>query len=122
MKALAMVRSTRLIAKAAIAIAAVCGIAVASPVSAQTNRGDAKRGLELAERLCTGCHIVAPNSAKTANPDVPSFPSIARRTGTTAERLADRIIVPHPAMPSTQLSVAEIRDIVAYILTLKPAR
>ena len=122
MKALAMVRSTRLIAKAVIAIAAVCGIAVASPVSAQTNRGDAKRGLELAEKLCTGCHIVAPNSAKTANPDVPSFPSIARRTGSTAERLAGRIIVPHPAMPSTQLTVAEIRDVVAYILTLKPAR
>lgn len=122
MKALAVMRSKRFVANAAIAITAVCGIAVASPISAQTNRGDAKRGLELAEKLCTGCHIVAPNSAKTANPDVPSFPSIARRTGTTAERLAGRIIVPHPAMPTTQLTVAEIRDIVAYILALKPAR
>ena len=80
---------------------------------------DAKHGSELAERLCSGCHIVAPNSARTANPDVPSFSEIARKNGVTAERLAGRIIVPHPAMPNTQLTVAEIRDIVAYILTLK---
>ena len=120
MKALAVMRSKRLVASAVIAIAAVCGIVVAGPASAQANRGDAKRGLELAERLCTSCHIVAPNSAKTANPDVPSFPLIARRTGTTAERLAGRIIIPHPAMPNTQLTLAEIRDVVAYILTLRP--
>jgi mono/diheme cytochrome c family protein len=47
---------------------------------------------------------------------------IAKRSGVTAERLAGRIIVPHPAMPNMQLTVPEIRDIVAYILSLKPAR
>jgi hypothetical protein len=40
----------------------------------------------------------------------------------SAERLAGRIIVPHPAMPSTQLTVAELRDIIAYIQTMRPAR
>jgi mono/diheme cytochrome c family protein len=121
MKVLVAMRSG-LIAKAAIATTVACGLMVAGPASAQMSTADAKRGRELAEKLCTGCHIVAPNSAKTANPDVPTFPSIARRSGTTAERLAGRIIVPHPAMPNTQLTVAEIRDIVAYILTLKTAR
>jgi hypothetical protein len=37
----------------------------------------------------------------------------------TAERLAGAIIVPHPAMPGVQLTAAEIRDVVAYILSLK---
>ena len=123
MKARAAMRSNRSMTKAVVAIAALCSTLLAGPVTAQQmNLADAKRGRELADRLCSGCHIVAPNSAKSANPDVPSFTSIARRPGTTAERLAGRIIVPHPAMPNTQLTVAEIRDVVAYILTLKAGR
>jgi mono/diheme cytochrome c family protein len=102
-----------------IVVAAAFGAMLAGPAPAQMAAADATRGHELAERLCTGCHIVSPTSAGTANPDVPSFPAIARKDGVTAERLAGRIIVPHPAMPRTQLTIAEIRDIVAYILTLK---
>jgi hypothetical protein len=51
--------------------------------------------------------------------DVPSFPSIAGRSGATAEVLAGRIIIPHPAMPGMPLTAAEIRDVVAYILSFK---
>jgi cytochrome c len=50
---------------------------------------------------------------------VPSFPSIANRPGASAEHLAGRIIVPHPAMPGVPLTRAEIQDIVAYIVSLK---
>lgn len=117
-----MNRLNWLMPKVAIALMAFCWITLAGPAAAQMSTADTKRGRELAERLCSGCHIVAPNSAKTANPDVPSFSAVARRPGATAERLAGRIIVPHPAMPNTQLTVAEMRDIVAYILTLRPRR
>jgi hypothetical protein len=48
-----------------------------------------------------------------------SFPAIAGRPGSTAEYLAGKIIVPHPAMPGVALTADEIRDIVAYIVTLK---
>jgi hypothetical protein len=51
--------------------------------------------------------------------DVPSFPAIAGRAGSTAEHLAGRIIVPHSAMPKIALTADDIRDIVAYIITLK---
>jgi hypothetical protein len=51
--------------------------------------------------------------------DVPSFPTIASRPGISAEHLAGRIIIPHPAMPGVPLTTAEIRDIVAYILSLR---
>ena len=97
-------------------------IAVASPASAQVGLVDAKRGQELAARLCSGCHIVSPGSATIANPDIPTFSAIAGRADTTPERLAARIIVPHPPMPNTQLTIAEIRDIIAYIMSLKPSR
>jgi mono/diheme cytochrome c family protein len=83
---------------------------------------DPVRGQELARRLCAGCHATEPNGGQAINPDVPSFAAIARQPDATAERLAGRIIVPHPAMPNTQLTVAEIRDVIAYIVTMKPAR
>jgi cytochrome c len=122
MRALAQRWSNGSIASMAIAAAAVGGLTFAGPASAQMNRGDAQRGHELAERVCTACHIVSPNSARTVNPDVPTFAAIARKKDVTAEYLAGRIIVPHPAMPRTHLTVAEIRDVVAYILSLKPAQ
>jgi cytochrome c len=90
--------------------------------AAQTGLADVKRGQQLSERLCSGCHIVSPGSAATANVDIPTFAAIAGRPDTTAERLAGRIIVPHPPMPDTQLTVAEMRDIIAYILSLKTQR
>jgi hypothetical protein len=51
--------------------------------------------------------------------DIPSFQAMANRSGVTAELLAGRIIVPHPAMPGVPLTAGEIRDIVSYILSLK---
>jgi hypothetical protein len=47
------------------------------------------------------------------------LPAIARRSGSTAEYLAGKIIVPHPAMPGIALTADEVRDIVAYIVSLK---
>ena len=81
--------------------------------------GDAGRGRELAVRLCVQCHAIDRQSSGAVRADVPSFPSIAGRAGATAEFLAGRIIIPHPAMPGIPLTAAEIRDVVAYILSLK---
>jgi mono/diheme cytochrome c family protein len=85
---------------------------------AQSGPGDARHGHELAARLCTNCHVID-RQASTIRADVPSFPTIASRPGTSAEHLAGRIIIPHPAMPGVPLTTAEIRDIVAYILSLR---
>jgi cytochrome c len=98
-------------------------MAVPGSLTAQViKNADPVRGQELARRLCANCHATEPNSGQAINPDVPSFAVIARQPDATAERLAGRIIVPHPAMPNTQLTVAEIRDVIAYIIALKPAR
>lgn len=106
----------------ALAMLGLCLVSWTGLAKAQMGLVDAKRGQELSARLCSGCHIVSPGSAVTANPDVPTFAAIAGRPDTTAERLAGRIIVPHPPMPNVQLTVAEMRDIIAYILSLGPQR
>jgi len=102
----------------ALAILPVWIISASAPACAQVGLADARRGQELAARLCSGCHIVSPGSAATANPDIPTFAAIAGRADTTPERLAGRIIIPHPAMPGVPLTIAEIRDIVAYLRVL----
>jgi cytochrome c len=85
----------------------------------QGGPGDPRRGHELSVRLCTTCHAVDRQTTGPVRADVPSFSAIAVRPGATAELLAGRIIVPHPAMPGVPLTAAEIRDIVAYIMSLQ---
>jgi len=90
---------------------------LASPAAAQP--ANPEHGHELAQRLCVNCHVVDKNPSGPLRTDVPSFATIAARPGASAEKIAGAIIIPHPAMPGVQLTVAEIRDIVAYILSLK---
>ena len=102
-----------------LSIAAACLTLGAMSAAAQSVPGDAQRGRELAERVCSNCHKVNADPTGPVSTDVPSFPSIANRPGVTAESLAGRIIVPHPAMPGVQLTVRELREVIAYILSLK---
>jgi mono/diheme cytochrome c family protein len=81
--------------------------------------GDTRRGRELSARLCINCHAIDRISSDPVLADVPSFPSIADRVQSTPEYIAGRIIIPHPAMPGVSLTAAEIRDIVAYIISLR---
>jgi len=45
-----------------------------------------------------------------------------RRGQELAQRLAGRIIVPHPPMPNIELTIREMRDIIEYIISLKDRR
>lgn len=107
----------RITSGAAVAMAMALLLA---PAAAQVTGplADPVAGREVAERLCSNCHAVTPDST-SARADVPPFGTIARLPDQTAERLAGRIIIPHPSMPSVQLTIDEIRNIVAYILSLK---
>ena len=100
--------------------AAVACAAMSQDVSAQITPPDALVGRALAERLCSSCHAVDPTGTGGVRGDVPSFAGIARSPNITAERLAGAIIMPHPAMPGIPLTRVEIRDIIAYIVSLKP--
>jgi cytochrome c len=104
---------------AAIAFGTWSLVALADSALAQPGAADPQRGHELAARLCTNCHVVDRQAPSAMPADVPTFAAIADRPGSTAEHLAGRIIVPHPAMPGVPLTAGEIRDIVAYIVSLK---
>jgi mono/diheme cytochrome c family protein len=100
-------------------IVALCLMAVGTPALAQTGWSDATKGRELAESLCSVCHRVGPEVGPAVVAEVPSFRSIANRPGQSPERLVAAIIIPHPAMPTVSFTNQELRDIIAYILTLK---
>ena len=81
-------------------------------------RGDVQNGREIAERWCAACHDVS-SEQRSGNPDVPSFVAIARSSAEDAGRLEHFLTDPHPVMPNMNLTREEIRDIVAYILSLR---
>lgn len=106
---------------ALLAGAIIFGTGAIGVVQAQIHP-DAKTGHEIASKLCTGCHIVDDKSAKDSVPaDVPSFMEIANKPDQTAEKIAGRIVVPHPPMPTIDLTREEIGDVAVYILSLRKA-
>lgn len=80
---------------------------------------DAAAGRALAERWCSSCHMVAPDSTH-ATSDAPPFPTLASRGGQiTAPWLAFRLLNPHPAMPQVSLTRVQAEDLAAYFATLR---
>ena len=97
--------------------AALC--ALASAAHGQTAASIA-RGQEIAERACAGCHgLSGPPGRTVEGTDVPSFRAIAGRPNQTPQRLQSFIMTPHRPMPGIPLSLAEVNDVVAYLLSLK---
>jgi mono/diheme cytochrome c family protein len=82
-------------------------------------RGDPVSGLAIATTWCSSCHLVGTTQGATAQVDVPTFPAMARRLPTDLDVLAAFIADPHPPMPNLTLSRQDIRDVLAYIATLK---
>ncbi len=78
---------------------------------------DAANGETLAKRWCASCHIVAPEQTRGAD-SVPTFASIAKRPGFSADEIARFLMDPHPKMPDMQLGRGEAADLSAYIASL----
>ncbi len=99
-------------------VAVALGASV-SAAQAQTASSIA-RGQEIAERACGGCHALAGQPGRTVEGiNVPSFRAIAGRPNQTPQRLQSFILTPHRPMPGIPLSLAEVDDVVAYLLSLK---
>ena len=78
----------------------------------------AEKGQALAERLCSGCHVVE-TASKSVPAGIPPLRAIANRPDQTATRIMNVLIKPHTPMPDMQLSRQEILDITAYLDTLR---
>ncbi len=84
-----------------------------------TSKPDPVHGKQLAESLCTNCHLVGSATQEQANPDVPSFPEIANLEGQTAGAIIGRIILPKHPMPQIPLTKSELSDLAAFIMSLR---
>ena len=80
---------------------------------------DAKNGERLVQALCVSCHVV-PGTVQNAVPvGIPTFREIANRDGQTAQNIFAALILPHYPMPDMHFTNKEMRDVVAYIDTLR---
>jgi mono/diheme cytochrome c family protein len=80
--------------------------------------GDAASGRGTAERWCAACHMVAPDQPR-ALADVPTFMEIAGAVEDDFDAIEGFLIDPHPPMPDMSLTRQEIRDLIAYFVTLR---
>lgn len=96
----------------------LAALVAATPAPAQTRTDRLAHGRAVAEAWCANCHVVGPN-ARQGGDAAPSFASIAGR-GRSAEQLRTWLGQRHKdAMPSYDLSRAEVDDVVAWLLSLR---
>lgn len=102
-------------------LAALAALALLAPLTASAQSGiSAERGRGLAERLCANCHLAGETALRNPVPaGVPTLSAIANSPGQTGQRIFNALIVPHPPMPDTKLTVDEIWSIVAYLDELR---
>ena len=109
---------------------ALMSAATAPAASGTPHVANLRAGREVADKICAACHVVASDQkqAPVSKPPAPSFEQIAR--GPKGDDWTLRTFlasthssISHPdAMPNPQLSDDQIRDVTAYILSLREQR
>jgi cytochrome c1 len=111
-------------------VAACVAVYVAGfPARAQEGNtaNEVNKGHELAAIVCSNCHLAAADQRfpPILNPPAPSFTSIAQRKDVTAESLAKFITTTHrgldnpSGMPNPSLADYQVKEVVAYLLSLR---
>jgi len=103
--------------KEAMVLAAVVMFASASAASAQ--EADVEAGAAYAEQVCAACHAVLANEQISPLPEAPTFQSVADTPGMTELALTVWLQSSHPTMPNIILKQDDLRNVVAYIRSLK---
>ncbi len=95
--------------------AALLSAAMAMPARAD----DVSDGQIIARQWCASCHAIG-RDPQTIVDRAPAFAFMARNPDYTPERLEGWLLLPlHPAMQGIELSRVQIRQIRAYIQSLK---
>jgi mono/diheme cytochrome c family protein len=88
---------------------------------ASAQDGDRAQGLALARQICSECHTIDRSQAPSPNPASPRFETIANVPGMTAIALSAVLQSSHRTMPNVMLNPEELRNVIAYILSLRQA-
>lgn len=100
-------------------ISALALAAILSAGLANAQDGEPAKGLALARQVCSACHAIEKTQARSPNDAAPRFEAIANVRGMTATALTVALLTPHRSMPNIVLAPDELRDLAAYILSLK---
>jgi mono/diheme cytochrome c family protein len=95
--------------------------AVGQPSPANERRlAEAARGRAIADTRCGACHGVTANGT-SPNPESPPFADIANRDGLTSATLRQYLRDAHnyPDAMQFRLNRSQVRDLSAYVVTLK---
>jgi mono/diheme cytochrome c family protein len=98
-------------------LAAAMLLAFASEAAAQ--EGDVEAGAAYAKQVCAACHAVLPNEQISPLLQAPTFQSVANTRGMTELALTVWLQSSHPTMPNIVLKPDDLRNVVAYIRSLK---
>lgn len=97
----------------ALALMLVPGVA-----AAQNGYGSPSLGLDYARTDCAGCHGVERGDATSPHPFARPFQEVAETPGMTGMALHAWLTTSHPTMPNLIIEPEDMRDVVAYILSL----
>lgn len=98
--------------------ALVCWVAIGVPASAQ-EKGDAGRGEVFARNDCADCHAVLANQLVSPVVQAPPFVEIANAPQMSEVALFPFFQTSHVSMPNFVVAPDNIRDLTAYMLTLR---
>jgi len=98
-------------------LAAATLLALKSAALAQ--EADVEAGAAYAEQVCATCHAVRANEQISPLPQAPTFQSVADTPGMTELALTVWLQSSHPTMPNIILKPDDLRNVVAYIRSLK---
>jgi mono/diheme cytochrome c family protein len=100
-----------------VALMAVLACA-AEPVRAQ-DVGDPTKGMVIARQVCAECHAVERGQRQSSNAQAPAFDAIAKMPRMTSIALTVALRTSHRVMPNIVPSDDQLRNVVAYFLSLK---
>lgn len=100
-------------------IGAILQVRASPAINAVTSPIDVAEGDRLAHTLCVNCHVVDSRSPVIRTDQVPSFSWVAQQPGLTQQYITNWLSTSHERMPDFTLSREEIRQLSAYIMSLK---
>jgi len=87
--------------------------------AALAQEGDVAAGQAYAKQVCAACHAVLPNEQISPLAHAPTFQKVADTRGMTEMALTVWLQSSHPTMPNIILKQDDLRNVVAYIVSLK---
>ena len=84
--------------------------------------GNPRAGLAVAREACASCHAVLAGETSSPRQNAPTFERIASVPGMTPLALTVALQTSHRTMPNIMLDPGELRNVIAYITSLKVGR